>query len=104
MWLIFHSTLSFLVREGTWIFESLLEIHSFNKTWQPHGKKLACAESLLLALFSLVIAPAADMANAFADGNCCEYEFSHPGNIFSVHSWLLEPFITASLPPPCAFA
>ena len=70
------------------------------KTWQLHGKKLTCAESLLLTLFALVIALAADMANAFTDRNCCEYEFTHPGNIFSVHSWLLEPFIIASQPPP----
>lgn len=98
---IVHPTLSFLVREGTWVFDSLLDSHSFKKkTWQLHGQKLTCAESLLLTLFALVIALAADMANAFTDRKCCEYEFTHPGNIFSVHSWLLEPFITASPPPP----
>lgn len=94
IWPIVHPALSFLVREGTWVFESLLDSPSFNKTWQLHGKKLTCTESLLMTLFALVIVPAVDTANAFTDRKCC------PGNVFSVHSWLLEPFITSSLPPP----
>lgn len=35
-----------------------------------------------------------------SDRMFCEYEFIHPGNIFSVHSWLLGPFFTALPPPP----
>lgn len=62
------------------------------------------AESLSLALLALVIASSIDMANTLADRKVCEYELAHQGNIFSIHSWLVEPFITTLRPLPRAFA